>query len=97
MWEGLRLRDLINQRLDALEAELKAIRLSLEKMAHRTISASEFDNLKFQVASLAEGLNELEARIGQLEQHNSIVRWIVRQVVTIVIILFIVSLIGWLR
>jgi uncharacterized membrane protein YjjP (DUF1212 family) len=33
-------------------------------------------DLSYQVASLAEGLHELETRVDKLEQHKSMVSWL---------------------
>lgn len=96
-WPGREgsLRDLINRRLDALQHELKAIRVSL--MRDKVHVPPEFDNLKLQVASLAEGLRELEERIIQLEQHKSIASWIFRQAITVAVIVVIIYLLGVIR
>lgn len=97
MYDRLLLRELLNTRMDALERQLKAIHTLLDSMSEKVVKHYEFENLKFQVASLAEGIHELEQRVNELEQHNSIIRWVVRQVVTVVIIVIIVWLIGLVR
>lgn len=91
------LRELINQRLDALHVDLKAIRALLEVMPEIPVKPYEFENLKLQVASLAEGLNELEDRVIQLEQHKSAASWLFRQAITVVVIVLIIYLLGVLR
>lgn len=90
------LRQLINARLDALAADLKAIRLLLE-MPEKPVRPYEFEGLKLQVAQFAEALQELEARVVQLEQHTSRTAWIFRQAITIILGLLIAYLIGVLR
>lgn len=88
------LRDLINQRLDALEKELRRIRTLLERMPEKPVKHYELDSLKMQVAALAEGLQELEGRVIQLEQHKSLASQLFRHGVSIALALLIAYLIG---
>jgi len=92
----LTLRELIKTRLLAVEYELNLLRLAVDVMADKAISYSEFDMLKLQVASLSEATHELEGRVNALEQHNGMVRWIVRQFGTAVVVAAAAWLIGWL-
>lgn len=92
--ETLTLRQLITERMSALEKELKSLREAITAMGERPIRHYEFENLKLQVSSLAEGLTELEQRVIELEQHKSLASWIVRQLVTIAIILVIIYILG---
>lgn len=89
------LRDLINRRLDVLQNELKTIKVLL--MRQRSGLPPEFDSLKLQVASLAEGLREVEERVGQLEQHKSIASWVFRQAITVAVIVVIIYLLEVIR
>jgi hypothetical protein len=92
----LTLRDLLKTRLKAIEHEINLLRIAIDVLADKNISYSEFDMLKLQVASLSEATHELEARINNLEQHNSAVRWVVRQFGTAVVVAIIAWLAGWL-
>lgn len=96
-WPGPQgsLRDLMNRRLDALQNELKAIKVLL--MRERSGLPPEFDSLKLQVASLAEGLRELGERVEELEQHKSIASWVFRQAITVAVIVVVIYLLGVIR
>jgi len=76
--------------MTALEKELKALREAIQGMGERPVRHYEFENLKLQVASLAEGLAELEQRIIELEQHKSLSSWVFRQAITIGVIAVII-------
>jgi len=63
------------QRLDRIELLLADLRRGIELMAQQTVvRQSEFEQIKYQVASFAEGMRELENRVIALERHNSSVR-----------------------
>lgn len=80
------MRQLIIEKMASLEKELKAIRGMVEAMGERPVRNSEFESLKLQVFSLVEGLNELEQRVSELEQHKSFAQWVFRQAVTVGVI-----------
>ena len=92
--ETLSLRELIKQRTEALEKELRALRGLIEAMGDRPIRNSEFESIKLQVHSLAEGMKELEQRVMELEKHKGLASWIARQLVTIAVIVVIVYILG---
>ena len=66
------LRDLIKWGILAILDELEIIR---ERVEMDQPNPDRVD-LTFQVASLAEGLHELEARVTKLEQHKNDISWI---------------------
>lgn len=75
------------QRLDYIELVLIDIKKAIEKMAIQTVvKQSEFEQIKYQVASFAEGLTELEKRVKALEKRNSMEQWIFRQVGTVLLV-----------
>lgn len=81
-------RRFIWQRLDHIELVLIDLRKAIEIMALQTVvKQSEFEQIKYQVASFAEGMKELENRVISLEKHNSLERWIYRQVATILLVI----------
>lgn len=80
------LRDLVNRRADELEKQLAAVRRVIEAMGEKPIRSQDFESLKLQVVGLAEGLYELEQRVGRLEEHKSFAQWLFRQAVTIGVI-----------
>lgn len=88
--EQFTLRQLITERLIAIEKELKALRGEIEAMGERPIRGQEFENLKLQVTGLTEGLYELEQRVSRLEEHKSFAQWLFRQAVTIVAIVAVI-------
>lgn len=94
-WPGLEgsLRELIKRGILAILEELEVIRSQMDKESHdfgRT-------DIIFQVASLAEGLHELEERVSELERHKSTVSWILVLVVAMSFGVFLAYLIGLLR
>ncbi|MCK6627832.1 MAG: hypothetical protein L6R45_21980 [Anaerolineae bacterium] len=95
--ESLTLRQLITERLTAIEGELRVLRAAIETIDDRQMRHSEFENLKLQVAGLVEAVNELEHRVIQLEQHKSLASWVFRQSLTIAAIVTIIYLLGVLR
>lgn len=80
--------------MTALEKELKTLRGVIEAMGDRPIRNSEFESLRLQVFSLVEGLNELEQRVGDLEQHKSLANWVFRQAVTIGVLIALIYVLG---
>lgn len=66
------LRDLLKWGILAILEELEIIR---EQVEMNPPNLDKVD-LTFQVASLAEGLRELEERVNKLEQHKNAVSWI---------------------
>lgn len=69
------------QRLDHIELVLVDLRKALETMAIQTVvKQSEFEQIKYQVASFAEGMSELERRVMALEKRNSLEQWVLRQI-----------------
>lgn len=87
------LRELIKWGISAILEELEVIHLDIDK------ETQDLDkvNLIFQVASLAEGLHELEERVSELERHKSTVSWILVLVVAMSFGVFLAYLIGLLR
>jgi len=80
-------RRFIWQRLDHIELVLTDLRRGIELMAQQTVvRQSELEQIKYQVASIAEGQTELENRLTALEKHNSIERWVWRQIGTILLV-----------
>lgn len=95
--EALTLRQLITERLTAIEGELRVLRAAIETMDDRQMRHGEFESLKLQVTGLIEAVNELEYRVIQLEQHKSLANWFFRQLLTIATIVVIIYLLGELR
>lgn len=87
------LRELIKRGILAILEELEVIHL---EMSRETQDLDKV-NLNFQVASLAEGLHELEERVSELERHKSTVSWILVLVVAMSFGVFLAYLIGLLR
>jgi len=78
--ERVRPTRFIWQRLDNIERHLADLRKGVELMAQQTVVRhSEFEQLKYQVASFAEGMTELENRVKTLEKRNSTEQWVLRQ------------------
>lgn len=81
--EDLFLRQWLVAEFDFLRDRLEILYGILE-MADRVPLAGEWEAIKYQVAAISEGLQEVERRLEVLEQHNSMVRWLSRQVGTVV-------------
>lgn len=78
--ERVRPTRFIWQRLDNIERLLADLRKGVELMAQQTVvRQSEFEQIKYQVASFAEALNDLETRVIILEKRNSTEQWVLRQ------------------
>jgi len=74
------------QRLDRIELLLADLRRGVELMAQQTVvRQSEFEQIKYQVASFAEGMRELENRVIALERHNSLVRLWTRSIAQVLL------------
>jgi hypothetical protein len=90
-------RRFIWQRLDSIEDSILNLKRGLELMAIETIErATDKALLEYQVAGLSEAVHDLRgevdrqgARLEALEKHNSLVRWIVRQAGTILLVVLI--------
>jgi len=74
-------------RLRDLEKNISILREGIVIMAEQTIvRQSELESIKYQVASFAEGLGEIEGRVTKLEKHNSTINWVARQLGTILLV-----------
>jgi len=90
--------ELMIQGFQAVNRELKELTRAIELLAKTTAGGyHDIEGLKIQIASLAEGLNELEVRVVLLETHIGTQKWLVRQSVTVAVAVGIVLLWGWLR
>lgn len=86
--ERIRPRRFIWQRLDNIERLLADLRKGIELMAQQTVvRQSEFEQIKYQVSSFAEALNELEDRVIALEKRNNLEQWVLRQVWLILLVI----------
>jgi len=85
-------------RFSELEKSISLIGEGVVIMAERTIiRQSELEGIKYQIASFAEGLGEIEKRVDRLEKHNSTVNWVMRQLGTILLVVGLVYLFSiWL-
>lgn len=85
--KGLESRRFIWQRLDMIELMLLDLKRAIEIMAEQTIvRQSELEQIKYQVATLAESQIELEKRLDVLEKHSSTQSWVLRQLGTILLV-----------
>lgn len=74
-------------RLHELEKSISLLGEGIVIMAESTIvRQSELEGIKYQVASFAEGLVEIESRVTRLEKHNSTISWIARQLGTVLLV-----------
>jgi len=80
-------RRFIWQRLDHIELVLVDLRKAIEAMAVQTVvKQSEFEQIKYQVASFSEGMKELEDRVIALEKRNYLEYWVLRQIWLILLV-----------
>lgn len=92
------LRQLLEFRFSELWKELDRLREVIERMEKYTVVRTyEIDNLKLQMAGLAESLHDLEIRVISLEKHASLATWLTRQVITVIFVVMLVFLIGYIR
>jgi hypothetical protein len=81
-------RRFIWQRLDHIELVLVDLRRAIETMAVQTVvKQSEFEQIKYQVASFSEGMRELELRVIALEKRNNLEYWVLRQIWLILLVI----------
>lgn len=84
----LDLKEYIKLTLTPIELRLSQIAQTVDK----SISSEQFDQLRFQVASLSELMQSVDERLDKLEQHDNIGTWLLRQSLVVGTAL----LIGWL-
>lgn len=91
------LHEILTQGFHAVNRELAEIKRAIELLAKTTtLDYHNIEALKMQVASLAEGLAELEQRLVVLEQHVGVQKWLVRQSVTVAVAVAIIVVWTWL-
>jgi hypothetical protein len=91
---SLRLDDIENVLLPELWAKFHELERLLNLLSEAIVIVSEqtivrqseLESIKYQVASLAEGMGELEGRVATLEKHSSMTRWVLRQVGTVLLV-----------
>lgn len=91
-WPGEegRLRDLLKWGILAILEELEVIREQIEM----DLPNPDRVDITFQVASLAEGMHELEERVSRLESHKNTVSWALGLTAAMSFGLFLAYLIG---
>lgn len=80
-----------------IELQFKALEKEINSLSANQVDKNGFDGLRLQVASLAEGFQELEKRLETLEDHDQIGMWVFRIVVGVTTALLIGWLSGFLR
>jgi hypothetical protein len=93
----MNLKEYISLTLRPIEQQLNQVNQTIDRITGASISTSQFDQLKLQVASLSELLQELEKRVGNLEKHDSVGVWFFRLTVTVGTALLIAWLGGFIR
>jgi len=92
------LRELITQATQAVTRELSELRRAIEQLTKVTAGGyHDIESLKIQVASLSEGVVEIEQRLVILETHVGTQKWLVRQSVTVAVAVAIIIAWSWLR
>lgn len=92
MWPGVdgSLREVIRRGILAILEELEVIRYQMEQCENRS-------DLTYQVASLAEGLRDLEERVTSLESHKNAVSWLLGLSAALTAGMFLAYLLGMLK
>jgi|SRR5688572_15371240 len=81
-------RRFVWQRLDIIELAILDLKRAIELMATQTmVKQNELEQIKYQVASLAEGQVELEKRIEKLESKSTLISWGFRQLATVLLVI----------
>lgn len=76
------------QRLQSIEQILIELKLSIDKIAlENPLREVGLEQIKYQIAAMEEGNSELEKRLDILEKHNSTVSWVIRQFLTIALVI----------
>ena len=94
---SISLADYIKLSTEPLKLKLMSLEIDIGKLEASQVDNRSFDQIKLQVASLSEGVRELDDRLEKLENEAGIGHWLLRHVVTIVIALVIGYLSGFLR
>lgn len=84
------LRDLLRWGILAILEELEVIRETMSENGDRT-------DLTYQVASLAEGLRDLEHRVELLEQHRNTISWFLGLSAAMTMGVLVAYIVGMLR
>ncbi len=95
--QHLSLRDYVAIILVPMEREIINLRSAVEKLTMTQANIHEIDNLKFQVASLSEAMQELEPRLTVLENHDNILTWLFRVIAAVGTALLIAWLVSIIR
>lgn len=90
-------KDYIGLTIEPLKQAVVSLGLGLARLENNQTPPSQIDQLKIQVASLSEGLKELERRLDQIERHDSIGQWVFRQLITVIMALIIAYLVSLVR
>lgn len=91
-WPGTdgSLRELIKRGILAILEDLELLRVEMSQYEDRT-------DINYQVASLAEGLRDLETRVTILEQHKERVSWWIGLSLAVTAGMFLAYLVGIIR
>jgi hypothetical protein len=95
-WPGQKgsLRELIERGILAILEELEVIKYQMDQ---QDLGNPNRVDLIFQVASISEGLHELETRVQKLEQHKNAVSWLLGLTTAMSFGVLLAYLIGLLR
>lgn len=75
-----------------LQLQITTLEREISRLQSSNVDKARFDQLRLQVASLSEAVQELEQRLDVLEDHDSIGMWAFRLIVGVGTALTI----GWL-
>lgn len=90
------LRQILLENFVQIDRSLGALKRAIEIMAKQTVvSDYEMTQLKYQIGSISESLNELEQRVVILENHASVATLVIRHGATLLIGVVIVLLLNY--
>ncbi|MCB0208018.1 MAG: hypothetical protein KDJ52_01735 [Anaerolineae bacterium] len=78
-----------------LEVQFRALEKEMNAISTNQVDKTRFDTLRLQVASLSEGIQDLEKRLDTLEDHDAIGMWAFKIITGISTALLIGWLSGW--
>ena len=75
------------QKLDEIAKDIEGLRGGVELMTDEIVyRRPDIETFLYELSVLTEGLSEVELRVQKLEKYNSMVYWVARQLVTVIMV-----------
>jgi hypothetical protein len=91
--EQLTLREVIQQRFEELDAHIAALdAVTIKSQVPSFLTTYSDLHLRYEIEGLLEKLDEFDARCTELEKYQTVQRFVIRQIVSVLITAVIVAL-----